>query len=152
MKKKVFSLDKFVEYEKDVDKETILYAIEIWAYDCVGLTGEEMWEQHSCSTMDDWMEEIDVPYVPMFEGTELKVGDCFYCASYFWRIKSIHDDYFMVDKINEYGDIVSKGTAYWFNKDIKELYTPKKKVVKELTLQEIANKFGVDVEELRIKE
>jgi len=58
--KKVFSLEKYIEYRLACGDVWlwIELSINVWAKDCEGLTKEEMWEK-GLVTMDEWMVEVD---------------------------------------------------------------------------------------------
>ena len=146
MKKLVFDLPTYVEetLKRDISKKDLLRHIKSSAYECHGKTREE------CNEMDytirlSWCKEIEVPLE--FNGVELKVGQCFVLSEIqvgydYWKIKSVHNDYFEADFYKQYGVLLKIGISKWYPRDIHKLIDEPKptKVTIELT-QEQLNKI-----------
>ena len=152
MKKLVFDLPTYVEraLKRDISKRDLLDDIFTWAFDCHGKTKEEC-KKEGYEIIDVWCKEIEVPLE--FNGVELKVGQCFVTnlsktANFYYKIKSVHDNYFMVDVYEQNGTLFHNGITKWYPSDIYKLID-EPKPYKEMTVAEIEKALGHKVKVIK---
>ena len=107
--------------------------------------GKKKWEG-----IARWFDkEFTGKFVPKSK-LKYNVGD--YVESiygYYFQIKEKHDDYYIIDWVNKYGEKTQISGYKWVDNEFKGKFVPKKKET-TLTMQEIANKFNIDINELKI--